>query len=210
MKGLPEGIVHLPEYFDRRAQEALLEDVRDVIRQAPLFVPEMPRTGKPMHVRMSNCGALGWVTDRHKGYRYQATHPKTGAAWPAMPPQLLDLWQDVSDFDAPPEACLINFYGESAKMGLHQDRDEKEFNAPVVSVSLGDDCLFRIGGTKRGGPTQSIRLKSGDVLILGGVSRLRYHGVDRIYPATSTLLKDGGRVNLTLRRVTPVASEAAI
>ena len=92
-------------------------------------------------------------------------------------------------------------------MGLHQDRDEEEFNAPVVSVSLGDDCLFRIGGTKRGGPTQSIRLKSGDVLILGGASRLRYHGVDRIYPATSTLLKDGGRVNLTLRRVTPVVPD---
>ncbi|MCY6383138.1 alpha-ketoglutarate-dependent dioxygenase AlkB family protein [Hoeflea prorocentri] len=204
MKGLPDGTVHLPDYFDRQAQEALLETMRQVIRQAPLFVPEMPRTGKPMHVRMSNCGPLGWVTDKHKGYRYQATHPETGDTWPAIPSQLLALWRDVAGFEAPPEACLINYYDESAKMGLHQDRDEKEFNAPVVSVSLGDDCLFRIGGTKRGGPTQSIRLASGDVLVLGGASRLRYHGVDRIYPATSTLLKDGGRVNLTLRRVTSV------
>ncbi|MCP4319931.1 MAG: alpha-ketoglutarate-dependent dioxygenase AlkB [Hyphomicrobiales bacterium] len=202
MTGLPDGISYFPDYFDRKAQETLVETIRDIVRAAPFYVPEMPRTGKPMQVRMSNCGNLGWVTDKKGGYRYQSLHPKTGKPWPPIPETLLTLWEAKAAFDGMPEACLINYYGDSAKMGLHQDRDEEEFAAPVVSVSLGDDCLFRIGGTSRGGPTQSIRLRSGDVILLGGPSRLRYHGVDRIYPATSTLLKDGGRINLTLRRVT--------
>jgi alkylated DNA repair protein (DNA oxidative demethylase) len=108
----------------------------------------------------------------------------------------------VSGYDFLPEACLVNFYGEDAKMGLHQDRDEQEFAAPVVSISLGDDCLFRVGGRRRNDPTSSLRLRSGDVVILGGEGRLCFHGVDRIYPGTSMLLKNGGRINLTLRRVT--------
>lgn len=199
--GLPEGIAYFPDYFDRQAQLALVDDIRAAIGQAPLFVPCMPRTGKPMQVRMSNCGPLGWVTDKARGYRYQATHPETGRNWPPIPERLIDLWQSVSNCPQQPEACLINYYKDTAKMGLHQDRDEAEFEAPVVSVSLGDDCLFRIGETSRGGPTRSLRLRSGDVIVLGGPSRLRFHGVDRIYPATSTLLKDGGRINLTLRRV---------
>ncbi len=201
MTGLPDGVRHYPGYYDARQQAQLLDAVRDVVKKAPLYVPRMPRTGKPMQVRMSNCGALGWVTDKELGYRYQEMHPQTGRPWPAMPDALLQLWQDVADYAQPAEACLINFYADKARMGLHQDRDEQDFDAPVVSVSLGDDCLFRIGGTKRGGPTQSIRLFSGDVIVLGGASRLRHHGVDRIYPGTSTLLRDGGRINLTLRRV---------
>ena len=124
-----------------------------------------------------------------------------GAAWPAIPPMLLDLWREVADYQDPPEACLVNFYEPDARMGLHQDLDEKEFSAPVLSVSLGDTCLFRIGGTKRGDPTRSLRLASGDVVLLGGEARLAFHGVDRIYPSTSTLLSQGGRINLTLRRV---------
>ncbi len=202
MDGLPDGTLHLPAYLDRPAQQALLDAVRDVVRQAPLYVPTMPRSGKPMQVRMSNCGSLGWVTDKERGYRYQDTHPVSGKPWPPIPAELMALWQELADYPAPPEACLINFYADTAKMGLHQDRDEEEFEAPVLSVSLGDDCLFRIGGTSRGGKTRSIRLASGDVVLLGGPSRLRYHGVDRIYPQSSTLLKDGGRINLTLRRVT--------
>lgn len=201
MAGLPDGIRHFPGYYDARQQAQLVKAIRDVVRQAPLFVPRMPRSGKPMQVRMSNCGALGWVTDKDRGYRYQATHPQTNRPWPAMPDSLMQLWQDIAAYEKPAEACLINYYAEKARMGLHQDRDEQDFAAPVVSVSLGDDCLFRIGGTDRGGPTQSVRLLSGDVIVLGGASRLRYHGVDRIYPGTSTLLKDGGRINLTLRRV---------
>jgi alkylated DNA repair protein (DNA oxidative demethylase) len=199
---LTEGVRHLPDHLDREAQEALVEDIRTIVETAPLYVPTMPKSGKPMSVRMTNCGTLGWVTDRDGGYRYQANHPVTGNPWPPIPRRLMELWTEVSDYPHEPQACLVNFYSDSARMGLHQDRDEKDFSAPVVSVSLGDDCLFRVGGTKRSDPTLSLRLASGDVVVLGGTSRLAFHGVDRIYPQTSTLLKKGGRINLTLRRVT--------
>lgn len=203
MRRLPEGVRYLPGYFDRGEQQALVEAIRFVVAEAPLFVPRMPKTGKAMSVRMTNCGDLGWVTDKERGYRYQAHHPETGRPWPAIPAQMLDLWRDVADCEKPPEACLVNFYDDSSRMGLHQDKDERDFSAPVVSVSLGDSCLFRVGGTERNDPTSSFKLSSGDVVILGGEGRLAYHGVDRIYPGTSTLLKNGGRINLTLRRVTP-------
>lgn len=202
MTALPDGVRHIPNALDADQQSALLGDIRSVVARAPLFVPIMPRTGKPMSVKMSNCGPLGWVTDKERGYRYQPTHPATGETWPQMPDQLHALWRQFAGYRASPEACLINFYEPNTKMGLHQDRDESDFDAPVLSVSLGDDCLFRIGGTKRGGKTVSLRLQSGDVLVLGGASRLAYHGVDRIYPGTSMLLKQAGRINLTLRRVT--------
>ncbi|MBP1851815.1 alpha-ketoglutarate-dependent dioxygenase AlkB family protein [Rhizobium halophytocola] len=200
---LPEGLDFHPAFLDRAEQEALLLDIRDVVAAAPLYTPEMPRSGKPLSVRMTNCGRLGWLTDRQRGYRYQETHPVTGKAWPAIPRKLLDIWQSVGGCDRPPEACLVNYYGPDAKMGLHQDRDETDLSAPVLSISLGDSCLFRVGGFERNAPTRSFRLESGDVLVLGGESRLRFHGVDRIYPGTSTLLKSEGRINLTLRRVTP-------
>lgn len=196
-----EGFRLVPGRFDRAAQEALRDAIRAVVTAAPLYRPTMPRTGKPFSVRMTNCGVLGWVSDQ-AGYRYQPTHPVTGEPWPAMPPVLLDLWQELAGYPEPPEACLVNFYEPDARMGLHQDSDEQEFAAPVLSVSLGDTCLFRIGGSKRGDPTRSLRLASGDVVLLGGESRLAFHGVDRIYPSTSTLLSQGGRINLTLRRVT--------
>jgi DNA oxidative demethylase len=199
---LPNGVRHMPAYLSRTVQEALVEAVRGIVQQAPLFVPAMPRTGKEMSVRMTNCGPLGWVTDKERGYRYQPTHPLTGEPWPPIPQGLLDLWRQVSGYPNPPQACLINFYTADAKMGLHQDRDEADFSAPVVSVSLGDDCLFRVGQATREGATKSFRLKSGDVVVLGGEGRLAFHGVDRIYPSTSALLKNGGRINLTLRRVT--------
>lgn len=198
---LSAGIRYLPDHFDRTAQQALVEEIRLIVEAAPLYTPAMPRTGKEMSVRMTNCGDLGWVTDKERGYRYQATHPVTGKTWPPIPETLQKLWWKVADYPQPPQACLVNFYSDSAKMGQHQDRDESDFSAPVVSVSLGDDCLFRVGGTKRADPTQSFRLRSGDVVVLGGEGRLAFHGVDRIYPGTSTLLKNGGRINLTLRRV---------
>ena len=196
------GVDHWPGYFDLQAQRSLLEQIREGVRSAPLFTPRMPRTGKEMSVRMTNFGSLGWMTDKQNGYRYQEVHPVTGAHWPDIPPVLLDLWAKLSGCQSPPEACLVNYYSDDAKMGLHQDRDERVFDAPVLSVSLGNDCLFRVGGTSRGGKTQSLRLRSGDVLKLSGPSRLAFHGVDRIYPDTSGLLKAQGRLNLTLRRVT--------
>ena len=198
---LPKGVRHIPGHLDRDEQQSLLEDIRAVVGQAPLYRPEMPRSGKPFSVRMTNCGELGWVADKG-GYRYQDLHPVTGATWPPIPERLLKLWDDLTGYPGPPQACLVNFYDTGARMGLHQDRDESDFSAPVLSISLGDACLFRIGGTERRQPTRSFRLESGDVVILGGESRLAFHGVDRIYPTTSTLLKDGGRINLTLRRVT--------
>jgi alkylated DNA repair protein (DNA oxidative demethylase) len=199
---LPKGVRHMPGYLPRSAQEALVEEIRRVVQAAPLYVPAMPRSGKEMSVRMTNCGSLGWVTDKERGYRYQPTHPVTGKPWPPIPEALLQLWREVAAYPHPPEACLVNFYEADARMGLHQDRDEKDFDAPVVSVSLGDDCLFRVGQTTREGGTKSFKLRSGDVVVLGGEGRLAFHGVDRIYPATSALLKNGGRINLTLRRVT--------
>jgi alkylated DNA repair protein (DNA oxidative demethylase) len=203
MQDQPElsGLRVLPGYFDRPAQEALLAAVREVMRRAPLFTPRMPKSGKPMSVRMTNCGPLGWVTDE-RGYRYQPIHPETGAPWPPMPDIALRAWAELARYPHPPEACLVNHYGPTARMGLHQDRDEDDFSAPVVSFSLGDTCLFRIGGLARGGPTRSLRLASGDALVLAGEARLAFHGVDRIMPGTSMLLAEGGRINLTLRRVT--------
>ena len=199
---LPDGVRHVPAFLGAEEQGALLDDIRAIVAQAPLFVPAMPRTGKEMSVRMTNCGALGWVTDKARGYRYQDTHPVTGHPWPPIPDRLLALWDSVSGYPHPPEACLVNFYDAGAKMGLHQDRDEQEFGAPVVSLSLGDACLFRVGGPRRQDKTVSFRLESGDLVVLGGEGRLAFHGVDRIYADTSPLLKNGGRINLTLRRVT--------
>ncbi|MEQ8450350.1 MAG: alpha-ketoglutarate-dependent dioxygenase AlkB [Nitratireductor sp.] len=202
MTELPPGVRHIASYLTPAAQAALVEDIRAVVAEAPLYTPAMPRTGKRLSVRMTNCGRLGWVTDRDGGYRYQPTHPTTGRPWPAIPPRLTAIWEALSAYPHPPEACLVNFYAPGARMGLHQDRDEVEFAAPVLSISLGDACLFRVGGAKRGGGTVSIRLQSGDLVVLGGEGRLCYHGVDRIYPGTSDLLKQPGRINLTLRRVT--------
>ena len=199
---MPLSFRHLPGYFDTTAQAALHDEIRVIVRQAPLFTPMMPRTGKPFSVRMSNCGPLGWVSDKERGYRYQATHPDTGVAWPELPPRLIAAWAELSGYPHPPEACLINFYGDGTKMGSHQDRDEQDFDAPVLSVSLGDDATFHVGGIKRTDPKTRIKLRSGDVLLLEGESRLAFHGIDKVFAGTSLLLKEGGRINLTLRRVT--------
>lgn len=200
------GLRVFPGYLDRAGQTALAAELEQIFTAAPLFTPRMPKSGRPMSVRMSNCGPLGWITDE-AGYRYVPNHPVTGQAWPPIPEMLITMWNELGGYRLPPQACLINFYGAAAKMGLHQDRDEQDFDAPVVSLSLGDSCLFRVGGTKRSDPTRSLRLSSGDALVLAGKDRLAFHGVDRIYPGTSTLLARGGRINLTLRRVTRPGGE---
>ena len=196
-----EGVDHHPGVLDRSAQEVLLEALQAAVKEAPLFTPVMPRTGRPFSVRMSNLGSLGWVSDK-AGYRYQPKHPETGQPWPAMPEAVMEIWRRFANYPHPPQACLVNFYQQGAKMGLHQDRDEEDFAAPVISISLGDTAIFRFGGATRGGKTQTVKLSSGDVLVMGGNSRLCFHGIDRVLNGTSTLLKEGGRINLTLRRVT--------
>ena len=193
---------YLPGHLDGAQQRELLAAIRRVLAEAPLFQPAMPRTGKPFSVRMSNCGPLGWLSDRSQGYRYQAAHPDTGTTWPPMPDLLLALWRNLTGYPAPPEACLINYYAGTAKMGAHVDRDEADRAAPVLSVSLGDSAVFHVGGVKRTDPKTRLTLKSGDVLILEGASRFAYHGIDRVLAGTSDLLAEGGRFNLTLRRVT--------
>lgn len=195
------GLRFSPGYLSRARQLDLLAALRQILAAAPLFTPRMPKSGRPFTVRMSNCGPLGWVSDEN-GYRYQTKHPETGEPWPPIPDLLLAAWRELGGYPHPPEACLINYYSAAARMGLHQDRDEQDFAAPVVSLSLGDSCLFRAGGHKRNDATRSVRLASGDAVVLGGNSRLAFHGVDRIYAGTSTLLPEGGRFNLTLRRVT--------
>ena len=186
-------------YLNAAAQTALIDLLRPILKAAPLYRPVTP-SGKEMSVRMTSAGALGWVTDR-AGYRYQDTHPK-GLGWPAIPEEILSIWRDLTGADRQPDCCLINYYGEGTKMGLHQDKDEADFSWPVLSISLGDDALFRIGNTTRGGKTESIWLNSGDVVIMGGPARLTYHGVDRIRFGSSKLLPKGGRINLTLRVAT--------
>jgi alkylated DNA repair protein (DNA oxidative demethylase) len=201
---ITSGVDHFPGFLDRAAQEALRDEILAILGEAPLFRPRMPRTGKPFSVEMSNCGPLGWVSDE-ASYRYQPTHPVTGRPWPAMPDRLRDAFAAIAPGAPAPEACLINFYRPGARMGLHQDRDEEEFSAPVVSLSLGDAALFRVGGLQRNAPTHSFRLASGDAMALAGEARLAFHGVDRIIAGSSTLIRGGGRINLTLRRVTRAA-----
>ncbi len=200
-----DGLVYVPGYLDDLAQQTLLREIEAIIAAAPLFQPRMPKTGKPFSVEMTNCGPLGWVSDRDLGYRYQATHPQTGLPWPPIPALARNAWNELGAYSHAPEACLVNVYGAGAHMGLHQDKDEENLGAPVVSLSLGESCVFRWGATSRGGPTQSIILASGDAVVLAGKARLAFHGVPRISQGTSNLLT-GRRINLTLRRVTAPGS----
>lgn len=195
-----EGFRFVPGRLSRPEQEALVDLVLAGLKDAPLYRPVMPRSGKPLSVRMSNFGSLGWISDID-GYRYDPTHPETGRAWPTIPEPLLNLWAELADYPDPPEACLVNWYSAEARLGLHVDADEDAVDAPVVSVSLGDRALFRLGGVNRRDATTSFRLASGDVVVLGGRSRRAYHGIDRIQPGTSRLVPGGGRINLTMRRV---------
>ncbi len=203
---MSDGFKHHKFWFDETLQAVLLRDVKKVLSKAPLYIPVMPKSGKPFSVQESNCGPLGWVSDK-AGYRYQPEHPVTGKPWPPIPEVLMKMWQSLADYEYPPEACLINYYQKSARMGLHQDRDEEDFTAPIVSVSLGSAAVFRIGGKQRRGKTKSITLNAGDVIVMGGDSRMYYHGIDRIIDEPGNLGKIGGgesagRINLTLRRVT--------
>lgn len=200
MKDL-SGFTLLPGRLDAAAQAALVDAVLAAATEAP-FHHQVTPGGKAMSVAMTGLGPLSWVTDA-AGYRYEALNPRTGRPWPAMPAILQDLWTELADPAVPADACLVNLYREGAKMGLHRDQDEADFGFPVLSVSLGDTAIFRIGGLKRTDPTRSVRLASGDVCLLAGASRLAFHGVDRTIAGSSRLVPGGGRINLTLRRARP-------
>lgn len=200
MKDL-SGFTLLPGRLDRAAQAALVDGVLTAAKAAP-FHRQVTPGGKVMSVEMTGLGPLSWITDAG-GYRYAPIHPLTGAPWPPMPSVLLDLWAELADAAVPADACLVNLYRDGAKMGLHRDEDEADFRFPVLSVSLGDTAVFRIGGLKRTDPTRSVRLSSGDVCLLAGEARMAFHGVDRILSGSSTLIPGGGRINLTLRRARP-------
>ena len=205
---MSEGFRLIPDYLSPAAQADLVEALRGIAARAPFFQPVMPGNGRPFSVEMTNAGPLGWVSDR-AGYRYQPTHPVTGEAWPEIPAGILEAWNELTGYPAPPECCLINLYrGEKAKMGLHRDADEEVFDAPVLSFSLGDSAVFRLGGLTRRGPTRPVTLHSGTALVLGGESRRAYHGISKVMAGTSRLLKGGGRLNLTLRRVTKPVSRS--
>ncbi len=192
------GVEVLKGYLGPEAQAAMVADIRGVAAAAPLFSPET-RFGKKMSVAMTSAGKYGWYTDR-RGYRYEPRHP-SGVAWPPIPETVLSVWRDLVSAERMPDCCLVNFYREGAKMGLHQDRDEADFSWPVLSISLGDTARFRIGAVDRGGSTESVWLESGDVCVMGGEARLVHHGIDKVRFGSSTLLSDGGRINLTLRVV---------
>ncbi|WP_375260756.1 alpha-ketoglutarate-dependent dioxygenase AlkB [Palleronia sp.] len=190
------GVELLRDALDRSAQEALVDDLRRVAGVAPFYHPET-RRGQKFSVRMTSAGAVGWISDR-KGYRYQPHHP-SGGGWPSIPPQLRELWCAILPEAATPDTCLVNYYGEGARMGMHQDKDEADLSQPVLSVSLGDEALFRVGNIERGGRTESVWLRSGDVAVIGGAARLVHHGIDRIRFGSSDLLPQGGRINVTMR-----------
>ena len=192
------GISVFKGFLSLSDQFRIVEDLRQVAAQAPIFSPKT-KMGKPMSVRLTAAGEYGWFSD-YRGYRYVRQHP-SGVDWPAIPTSIMEIWRVMAALAPDPECCLVNYYGEGARMGLHQDRDEANFEWPVVSISLGDDALFRVGGAARGGKTESIWLQSGDVAVIGGAARLNYHGIDRVKFGSSRLLKDGGRLNVTLRVV---------
>jgi alkylated DNA repair protein (DNA oxidative demethylase) len=187
-----------PGLLDAAVQAELRDEVLGAAAVAPFHRPATPGGGR-MSVEITGMGAASWTSDA-RGYRYATRHPLTGRAWPAIPQRLLDLWAALAGTSIAPDSCLVNFYGPGARMGLHQDRDEADLTVPVLSVSLGDTAIFRVGGQTRRGPTRSVRLASGDICVLAGAARLSFHGVDRIIPGSSRLLPGGGRLNLTLRR----------
>jgi len=194
----PEGFFLHKCWLDAAAQARLAAELSEVVRAAPFFAPLTP-WGKPMSVRMTSAGRYGWFTDT-KGYRYIDRHP-SGTPWPPVPETALAVWRALVSEERLPDCCLVNHYSAKARMGLHRDADEADFSWPVLSISLGDPALFRVGGTARSDPTRSMLLESGDVVLLGGNARLAYHGVDRIRFGESGLLPEGGRINLTLRVV---------
>lgn len=187
--------------FARSREGDLIADLRDIVGQAS-FRHMVTPGGHQMSVAMTNCGGAGWVTDR-SGYRYDGVDPESGKPWPAMPPSFLELAKQAAaqgGFDGfSPDACLINRYQPGAKMSLHQDKDEHDFGAPIVSVSLGLPAIFLFGGLKRSDKPRRFRLEHGDIVVWGGPARLVYHGVAPLADGEHALM-GRQRINLTFRK----------
>jgi alkylated DNA repair protein (DNA oxidative demethylase) len=200
---LPDGITILREYLTREQQELFIEKSRQAAKQAPLLYPRM-RRGNLFHVRVTSVGQCGWWSDEQRGFGYVKHHPETQQPFPPMPADFRALAVRAAaevgcNFE--PDTCLINFYDiGDGRLGLHQDENERDRTQPIVTVSLGDSCIFEVGGETRSVKPQEIRLDSGDVLIMYEKGRMLYHGVKEIIPCTSNILKNGGRVSLTLRK----------
>ena len=192
-----KGFEYYPEYLSQLEADHLLKIILNLANKSQFFVPKMPKTGKDFSVKMTNFGDFGWVSDKEKGYRYQNFHPITKEKWPKIPKEILNIWKKITKLNVKPDCCLVNFYNFGSKMGLHIDNDEKDFDFPVLSISLGASALFRYGGKIRKNPTKSVKLHHGDVMILKNESRLIYHGIDRIYQSKNFDF----RLNLTLRKI---------
>jgi alkylated DNA repair protein (DNA oxidative demethylase) len=197
---MAEGAVLL-RGFARSFESELIADLREIIAQAP-FRHMVTPGGHQMSVAMTNCGSAGWVTDR-SGYRYDANDPEAGRPWPAMPPSFRALAAQAAaqgGFEGfAPDACLINRYAPGARMSLHQDKDETDFGAPIVSVSLGLPAIFLFGGLQRSDKPQRFRLQHGDIAVWGGPARLRFHGVAPLADGEHAML-GRQRINLTFRK----------
>jgi DNA oxidative demethylase len=197
---MAEGAVLL-RGFAKRLEGDLIADLRAIVGQAP-FRHMVTPGGHQMSVAMTNCGGLGWVTDR-TGYRYDANDPETGKPWPAMPPSFRELAKQAADQAGfggfSPDACLINRYQPGARMSLHQDKDEHDFGAPIVSVSLGLPATFLFGGLKRSDKPRRFRLQHGDIAVWGGPARLKFHGVAPLADGEHSVM-GRQRINLTFRK----------
>ncbi len=198
---LPEGVFYLQNALNER-ETPIFAALKRILEAAP---PTHARTrgGGTTSAAMTNCGRVGWWSDA-RGYRYQELHPVTGQPWPSIPGEFLGAVKTVTAHtpwpNFAPDACLINYYGAKAKMGLHQDRDEKDLTHPIVTLCLGDDADFLIGGFARSDRATAFVVSHGDAIVMGGESRMRFHGIRKIYPGTSPHAGIAGRYSLTFRK----------
>lgn len=195
--------MHLQKFISIEEQKNIVSQLRGTIKTNPLYVPQTP-SGKSYSIQMTNFGSLGWLPN----YTYGDRHPVTDQPWPAIPDSIIELVdrlkrKDHISHEFQPQAMLLNVYKPDSKLGLHQDKDELNKEAPIVSLSFGESATFLLGGMKRQDPTREIRLESGDAFILANENRMRFHGVKCILPNTAPadLMKKTVRINLTLRQV---------
>ena len=201
---LPDGFTLRRGFVGAEEQAQLFAALAGVVAAAP---PSQHRTkgGGTFSAALTNCGQVGWWSDT-RGYRYVATSPLTGLVWPPIPGVFIEFIQRLMAEtpwpDFAPDACLINYYTTGAKMGLHQDKDEADFAQPIITVCLGDAADFLVGGFARADKPVAFRVASGDVLVMGGASRMRFHGVRKVHTGTSPVAGLNGRYSLTFRKAT--------